>query len=250
MVVVFDRPVVDAEAKRQRLEALVESFSGASNAAGPTPAPGGSARAELNEALARLAARADAAQAIVIDVTSPVLWGTSHDRPAIAADALTVQRRADLIDRAAAVGLDVADWLTERAAGARDSESDRGPASVARALNEEFSASLRASPNAGRAHWRRLALVTKAICGCRQRVGAADAAGTTLRGGVADEPVAWLGRAFARIYVLLLVFDGPVSQLHAEGAMIQSLATIERLVLSLPPVDPPRRGARVIRLKR
>jgi hypothetical protein len=46
------------------------------------------------------------------------------------------------------------------------------------------------------------------------------------------------------------VFDGPFSELHAEGALIHALPAIERLVTSLPPRDPAAGGAKVAVLRR
>jgi hypothetical protein len=56
-----------------------------------------------------------------------------------------------------------------------------------------------------------------------------------------------LARPFASIYVLALFFDSPVSEPIAVGAMLHALHLIERLVLSLPPIDP-EPGAKVLKL--
>jgi len=58
-----------------------------------------------------------------------------------------------------------------------------------------------------------------------------------------------LARPFAGIYVLALLFDVPgVSEPVAIGAMVHALPTIERLVLALPPAEPPRGGAKIMRM--
>lgn len=57
-----------------------------------------------------------------------------------------------------------------------------------------------------------------------------------------------LARVFAGLYVLILVFEGPLSEPTAVGAVVHALPLIERLVLALPPVDPPSGGAKVMRL--
>ena len=57
-----------------------------------------------------------------------------------------------------------------------------------------------------------------------------------------------MARAFASIYVLMLVFKGTYSELHAEAALLHALPVIERLVLALPPVEPPPKGGRVVKL--
>jgi hypothetical protein len=59
--------------------------------------------------------------------------------------------------------------------------------------------------------------------------------------------------AIATQYQLVLVFDDTYSPLHAEGNVQRALPHIERLLLSLPPVDPVSggaSGAKVIRLPR
>ncbi len=47
-----------------------------------------------------------------------------------------------------------------------------------------------------------------------------------------------LARGFANQYWTALVFTGPFSELRADGALVHALPMIERLVLSLPPIDP------------
>jgi hypothetical protein len=58
-----------------------------------------------------------------------------------------------------------------------------------------------------------------------------------------------LVRPFASIYILTLLFDGPVSEPIALGAVLHAVGVIERLVLALPPVDPDP-GAKILRLPR
>jgi hypothetical protein len=48
-----------------------------------------------------------------------------------------------------------------------------------------------------------------------------------------------LAHSFAGIYVLILVFDAAFDELRAERAVLEALPRIERLVLALPPLDPP-----------
>lgn len=56
-----------------------------------------------------------------------------------------------------------------------------------------------------------------------------------------------LARPFASLYVLALLFEGPISEPIALGAILHSMHLIERLVLALPPIDP-EPGAKIIRL--
>ena len=54
-----------------------------------------------------------------------------------------------------------------------------------------------------------------------------------------DANVAFVAHSFASIYVLVLVYDAPFDELRTERALLDSLPRIERLVLALPPLDPP-----------
>jgi hypothetical protein len=63
--------------------------------------------------------------------------------------------------------------------------------------------------------------------------------GAHLSFATAEPGFSCLARSFAAIYVLALVFDGPHDELRAKRAMARSLPNIERLVLALPPRDPP-----------
>ena len=58
-----------------------------------------------------------------------------------------------------------------------------------------------------------------------------------------------LARMFAGIYVLSLAFRGALSEPVAVGALLHAADAVERLVLALPPIEPPP-GGRVIRLPR
>lgn len=48
----------------------------------------------------------------------------------------------------------------------------------------------------------------------------------------------YLARSFATIYVLVVVFEGPIDELRAERAIREHLPAIERIIVSLPPRDP------------
>ena len=58
-----------------------------------------------------------------------------------------------------------------------------------------------------------------------------------------------LARMFGGLYVLVLSFKGDLSEPVAVGALLHAADAIERLVMALPPVDPPP-GGKVIRLPR
>ena len=65
-----------------------------------------------------------------------------------------------------------------------------------------------------------------------------------------EDDLGWLARDFAGIYHVILVYDGPFSELAAAGVMRRALPTIEKLVLALPPIDPSPKGARVLPFRR
>ena len=67
-----------------------------------------------------------------------------------------------------------------------------------------------------------------------------------------DVQFGYLVRAFANIYLLVLVFEGAFSELYVESAVIHALPAIEQLVLALPPREPPPAAGRgrVIRLRK
>ena len=58
-----------------------------------------------------------------------------------------------------------------------------------------------------------------------------------------------LARTFAGIYALSLAFRGALSEPVAVGALLHAVDAVERLVLALPPIEPPP-GGKIIRLPR
>ncbi len=61
----------------------------------------------------------------------------------------------------------------------------------------------------------------------------------------------YLARSFASIYVLIVIFEGPIDDLRAERALREHMQAIERLVIALPPRDPTtgNAGANVVSLR-
>lgn len=92
LVAAFDAPPADLEARRRRLEMLVSAFTdllvadGRARAARPQPA------CSLQEELAALAQRANAAEVVIIDAFSPVVWGSSAELPDLSARFAEVAR--------------------------------------------------------------------------------------------------------------------------------------------------------------
>lgn len=244
LVAVFDQPPDGADALRDRLESLAASFAELA----PTPAELGGRRrelawTELDGELEVLASRAGACQALVIDVGSPVVWGSSApERREDGVPAAIEAARA--WEQAVARGFDLAelleldqDALVERLAG---TGAERLAGVVAR---------LRGGVRRSRPSWQRHLLASRAI----QAVRAASAGQTStahLKELVRRDGFAYFARGFGSIYWLVLVFEGQLSELGAEGAVLHALPIIERLVLALPPLSPPpgARKGRLIRL--
>jgi hypothetical protein len=57
-----------------------------------------------------------------------------------------------------------------------------------------------------------------------------------------------LARPFAGLYYIALAFDGDISEPTALGALVHAMPMVERLVLALPPIDPPPGGAKIVRM--
>ena len=149
---------------------------------------------------------------MVIDAHSPVLWGSAHPPAPERSDASSVA----LVE------------VSERDLGSapppdQDLDED-ADGEAARGRDEELSA---------------LAVA---------RVRAQPAIVSLHKGGrlhsvVSDPDVGWVAHSFAGIYVLVLVYAGsaaePFDELRAERSVAEALPRIERLVLALPPRDPP-----------
>ncbi|EYF02699.1 hypothetical protein [Chondromyces apiculatus] len=245
IVAIFEGPPPEVEEQRARLETLVESFAGLAAGMAHVDQPSGRMPVgqALTASLADLAARAGGADAVVIDATSPVLWASSDTRgPSEDVDAAL--RAAALDERARSAGVALAPLLAapEGTLGAA-----LGRTGVSDAMAAEFGREIRAmrARLGGRtrdeAGWHRHLLVARAIAEGRRFMGASSSPGH-VRESVHEEGFGLLARAFANIYLLVIAFDGPFSELHAEAATLHALSRIERLVLSLPPAPPPTGG--------
>ena len=125
-------------------------------------------------------------------------------------------------------------------------EAGRLPDELARLVTEILAAAEGAPRD--RTHWHRRLRAFAAVAALRRMTS--DQPGSS-RWSVHDPDLAFLSRGFGGIYWLVLVFDDPdFSELHAEAAMIHAAPWIERLVTSLPPVDPDGKGGRVVKLRR
>lgn len=246
VVALFDAPPADDAAAK--LEALVEPFE---EVVGQIEIPkvglGAAKQRELDEELDALAERTGARAAVVFDERSPVLWGCSA--PRAAGWDLDAMERARLLARdVAAAGLDPARWLAEGHVPSDETLKAAGiDETVAQRWGHRFTRLAGVAPRWGRAEWQEALQIATAVSAARARCKGGRAPDR-----VADHDEDWglFARGFAQIYLLALVYDGPYSELHAEGPAVRALPHIETLVLALPPVEPPPRGAKVIPLRR
>ncbi len=241
-VVVFDEPIEDPRGLGAKLETLLESFSGiASMSEEQLGLPALSARRSLDDELAHLAEKSAAIRALVIDDRSPMVWGNSES-PRGEEDIETLLLTAGAFERAREHDLDLgellvleADAMAERVRIAISSEDEA--ARLIRHLGSIRDAGSR--PDLQR--WRAQVASARAVASVRS-----DEAGSR-RLLVHEEGLGFISRSFAAIYRLMLVFDGEFSELHAEAAIVRALPIVERLVLAVPPVDPPPEGGRLLK---
>ncbi len=167
----------------------------------------------LHTELQGLAQRAGAIDAVVIDAQSPVVWGAAEDDDAA----------PHLLARDNVISLDAHRPSGERLSEKSQPPPPRDPPASTRAVD-----AIRALPEIHALH-----------------------RGGHLAQSFSEPGFGWLARSFAGIYVLILAFEGPFDELRAERAVAISLPAIERLVTSLPPLDPtPVAGAAAIRRRR
>jgi hypothetical protein len=224
VVALFDDGTVDRDEKRTKLEALVASFSGI--VAGlALPHHRGDhevAARTLADVLDHLVFRARAETAWVIDESSPEIWGSSEPAgsPLDVDDALFVAR---LESQLRSIGIPLEGSEPLEAALIRDKAAGKLSANDINTLVRDVE-HLAAFPPGVREPRTLRAL--RAVASVRDPSLASEGTSSSLV------------RAFATIYRLVLVFDGPLSELHAEAAVIRTLPLVEQLVTSLPPRKP------------
>lgn len=239
LVVIYDGPLPQpVEVLRDRLRLLVGSFATTLSAVRTPPSAPNPQRA-LDDALDVLAQQTRARDALVIDETSPVIWGSS-DKEHGPEDVSDAERAAHAWRLAKEAGVDLPAVLAGE--GDPPELSDE----LARLVTEMLAAAEGATRTAEQ--WGRRLRTFAAIAALRERSGGNPGSS---RWSLREEDFALLSRGFGGIYWLLLVFDDvDFSELHAEAAMIHAAPWIERLVTALPPVDPDGKGGRVVKLRR
>jgi len=240
LVVVFDTPPEDRKAKQEHLQRLVEGFS-QSATDGSLPFPSDlvvdSAFRRLDAALEALRTRTGGVAAMVVDLRSPVLWGSSEPQRH-AGDVEHLMELGGVLIAAREAGLDLDTLLSldpsDLGTRLRDLGIDAdGAGALGRTLDAQHDSSL-----------RRHLLAALAVARAR-----AEANARSPRWAHHEPQFGYFIRSFANIYLLVVVFEGAFSELHVESTVLHALPAIERLLLSLPPLDPKPRGARVIKLR-
>ena len=245
VVTVFGQPPEDRAGKRERLEHLVVGFSHTLrdiSVPSPPSLPVESPFRRLDAALEALRSRGGGVGVVIVDVHSPVLWGSSEP-----------QRHADDVDTLVQIG----DALRRLLEGglSLDSVCAMEPEAVMSRLRdlgvEPERAGLlgRILAQRNETALRHHLLTCHAVARARQE---AEHLGTPPRWAHHGTQFGYFVRAFANIYLLVVVFEGAFSELNVESAVVHALPAIEQLLLALPPLDPDpvAKGGRVIRLRR
>lgn len=244
LVAVFDSPPDDRPRVEYRLRQLGAAFfeSGVSLPAPSSDAETRLAQRRLDDELAALAGRTSAIGANVIDMQSPVLWGCSESRHAgedlesflITAE-VDAAARANGVDLAVVSGLGEADRATslDELTGELRRRADR---LVARLADRPLRAR------------RNYLLHAQALSEVRRWIRKLGSEESSVRRLVHQENLGYFARSFAGIYVLVLYFPGPFSELQVEGTALHYLPVIERHVLGLPPVDPTPPGGKLLQM--
>lgn len=242
VVALFDAPVEDPEPARAKLEALIGAFTGVSEKLHlRSPRLSNSiAYRELADALALLADKAKALRAVVIDEDSPVLWGTSEPTPG-PEDVEVAMWIGELADSAAAAELDMTELIALDDASLRERLETLEPRKLRERLLRKLPVIRELGGHRDAEDWAAHIATCRAIAAVRRAPENHEAI---------EDDLGWLARDFAGIYHVILVYGGPFSEIGAAGVMLRALPAIEKLVLSLPPIDPAPKGARILAFKR
>jgi hypothetical protein len=230
----FAAPPEDRIALARRMQILVSAFSYLLGREGTSRNRVPVAQSLKGE-LAALAARAQAADAFVMDAHSPVVWGSARgfrQTAKLTAELAEAMRLLDLSRR------ELEALLSGELASDPPPDIDESETTELRS---------RPPPDSGT-----FALAERAVRSLRGLPEFAQLKrGHPLTHRHREPEFGYAAHSFAGIYLLVLVFDGVFDELRAERAVQESIARIERLVLALPPLDPePTAGAEVIRFRR
>ncbi len=243
LVAVFDAAPADRGDKQAQLEQLARGFAHTlSDPSIPTPSvlPIESPYRRLDAALEALRSRSGGVGVVVVDLHSPVLWGSSEP-----------QRHTDDVEAMVQIG--AALRATLESGITLDAICAMNADDVPARLRDLGVNADRASLLGGVLSQRDETALRHHLLTClavaRAR-GEAESSGT--RWAHHEAQFGYFVRSFANIYLLVDVFEGAFSELYVESAVVHALPGIEHLLLVLPPLDPDpaAQGGRVIRLRR
>jgi len=240
VVASFGDPPKDRDALERRLTILTESFA-ESLAAPPSEKTRARPRvaSSLHEELRALAVRARARDCVVIDVDSPVVWGSASvpAKPRARSDLLL----RDVSDRELSSQVDDDSGPLQDVTSPHPPPVESSPVATTADDHDDDGVFTGSEPE----------LTRRAIAAMRSLPGIDGLhKGRHLR-HVEREGNFYLALSFSGIYLICIVFDEAFDELRAERAAHESLPRIERLVQALPPLDPePQPMGGVIALRR
>lgn len=208
-----------------RLAALVDAFAASADAPQSDGLAALSRRTlptEIDAELNGLSVRAKAVFAVLIDASSPVVWGRSHpDLP-------------EEIDAMLAVA---------------DAVGDGDPAELS---NEPARWPTVLREHAGKDHesGRRLLMAALGVGAARDVAEEEPTAVGSMHKTVRVGSYTFMIRSLGGVYLLIIGFEGGFSEPQAEGVLQRGHSEIERLIVKLPPTDPPPRPGRVVSLRK
>lgn len=208
-----------------RLAALVDAFTASADAPQSDGLAALSRRtlpAEIDSELNGLSVRAKAVFAVLIDASSPVIWGRSHAELPDAIDAMR----------------EMTDALGDGDAAALLSEPARWP----RPLREHAGKDEESA--------RRFVMAALGVRAAREAAEDEPTAVGSMHKTIRVGGYTFMVRSLGGVYLLIIGFEGGFSEPGAEGVLQRGHTEIERLIVKLPPTDPPPRPGRVVAMRK
>jgi hypothetical protein len=245
----FETAIADRAGTASRLTTMVQAFGALVAASFGRPA-GEDAPAVrtgrpsvahvLDEVLGGLSDAAGALSAIVLDSSSPVLWGKSHASLALGP-----------ADGALAALFELDGCWRRVAAGARPADA-AGQLRLLQALAEPLRSRMPAEPG----EIDRLLHTGRTAAAVRSLLARAALQGRLPLGRSLDrgDGHGHFARGVAGVYALALSFAAPFSEIRVDGAVRRAIDGIEHLLAVMPPLAPPPEkggaGSRVVTLRK
>lgn len=257
VVVVFEEIPADPDALRVRLDLLMASFEDTRVALDSHQAMRREPPADrrLGEQLDALRARAAAELVMVVDEQCPLVWSSSGLSVDVDQPNLRSLTEAEAEAKAAGLALQPLMQLDKLELDAAIASAFDQAGLASRARQRALSGQVqRLQESIDPEHYARAACAAALVAqldSLKAKAPASHPPGVhhhedRFRADLESQVL--IGRRVTGIYWLLICFAHGWSELHAEAALRDMGPAIERLVLALPPFDPPPRGARVLRL--